>query len=240
MKQRLIVLAKRIDGMTLRERGVIFAACAIVLFSLFNSLVWDRQAAKQKRLQAQIQENQQKAAEVQTQILQKAYTIKHDPDAAEKARLKELEKRIEQARDDLSRLQMSLVSPDKMPELLEGILKRQGGLKLVSMKSLPPELLNQPLPDEAQPSAPKLPAAIPVPGAVPKAAEPARGVIYKHGVELVVQGRYEELMGYLVALEGVKWQLFWGRAKLNSNAYPTAVLTLTLYTLSTDEKWLNL
>lgn len=240
MKQRLILLAKRIDGMTLRERGVIFAASAIVLFSLFNSLVWDRQAAKQKRLQAQIQENQQKAAEVQTQILQKAYAIKHDPDAQEKARLKELEQRIEQTRDDLSRLQMSLVSPDKMPDLLEGILKRQGGLKLVSMKSLPPELLNQSQQDETQPAAQKLTAAIPIPGTPAKPAAPARGVIYKHGVELVVQGGYTELMGYLVALEGVKWQLFWGRAKLNSTAYPAASLTLTLYTLSTDEKWLNL
>ncbi|WP_420474192.1 MSHA biogenesis protein MshJ [Noviherbaspirillum sp. ST9] len=239
MKQRLILLAKRIDGMTLRERGVIFAASAVVLFSLFNSLVWDRQAAKQKRLQAQIQDNQQKAAEVQTQILQKAYAIKHDPDAQEKARLKELEQRIEQARDDLSRLQMSLVSPDKMPDLLEGILKRQGGLKLVSMKSLPPELLNQPQ-DEVQPPAQKLAATLPVPGAAAKPASPARGVIYKHGVELVVQGGYTELMGYLVALENVKWQLFWGRAKLNSTAYPAASLTLTLYTLSTDEKWLNL
>lgn len=235
MKQRLQALARRIDGMSLRERGAVFAAIAVALFSLFNSLVWDRQAATQKRLHAQIQDNQQKAAEVQTQILQKAYAIKHDPDAQEKARLKELEQRIEQARDDLSRLQMSLVSPDKMPDLLEGILKRQGGLKLVSMKSLPPELLNQPQ-DEAQPAAQKLP----LPGAAAKPAAPARGVIYKHGVELVVQGGYPELMGYLVALENVKWQLFWGRAKLNSTAYPAASLTLTLYTLSTDEKWLNL
>jgi MSHA biogenesis protein MshJ len=240
MKQRLMVLAKRIDAMSLRERGVIFAASALVLFSLFNSLVWDRQAATQKRLKAHIQENQQKAAEVETQILQKAYAIKHDPDAQEKARLKELEQRIEHTRDELSRLQMSLVSPDKMPELLEGILKRQGGLKLVSMKSLPPELLNQPVQDDIQPLAPKLSAATPVPGAASKVPGPARGVIYKHGVELVVQGGYPELVGYLVALEGVKWQLFWGGAKLNSNAYPTASLTLTLYTLSTDEKWLNL
>lgn len=238
MKQRLLALAKRIDGMSLRERGAIFAAIAVALFSLFNSLVWDRQAATQKRLQAEIQENQQKAAEAQTQIMQKAQAIARDPDAQEKLRLKDLEQRVARTREDLSGLQMSLVSPDRMPELLEGILKRQGGLKLVSMKSLPAEILNQSAQDDGRAPAMKPPAAVAVP--VAAASSPVRGVIYKHGVELVVQGGYAELMNYLVALEGVHWQLFWGRARLNTDSYPKATLTLTLYTLSTEEKWLNL
>ncbi len=35
-------------------------------------------------------------------------------------------------------------------------------------------------------------------------------------------------------------QLFWGKAKLEVEEYPNARLTLTLYTLSLDQKWMTL
>jgi MSHA biogenesis protein MshJ len=34
--------------------------------------------------------------------------------------------------------------------------------------------------------------------------------------------------------------LLWAKAKLETNDYPQSTLTLTLYTLSLDKKWLNL
>jgi MSHA biogenesis protein MshJ len=35
-------------------------------------------------------------------------------------------------------------------------------------------------------------------------------------------------------------QLFWGRAQLDVEDYPVSRLTLTLYTLSLDAKWMTL
>lgn len=66
------------------------------------------------------------------------------------------------------------------------------------------------------------------------------GIIYKHGVELTVQGSYPELLSYLAELEKMPWQLFWGKVKMNVEEYPRATLTLTVFTLSLDKKWLNL
>jgi MSHA biogenesis protein MshJ len=42
------------------------------------------------------------------------------------------------------------------------------------------------------------------------------------------------------ALEAMPTQLFWGRAELQVEEYPDARLTLTLYTLSLDRKWIKL
>jgi MSHA biogenesis protein MshJ len=42
------------------------------------------------------------------------------------------------------------------------------------------------------------------------------------------------------ALERLPVQLFWGKATLDAQEYPKARLTLTLYTLSLDTKWISL
>jgi MSHA biogenesis protein MshJ len=42
------------------------------------------------------------------------------------------------------------------------------------------------------------------------------------------------------ALESLPVQLFWGKARLDAQQYPNSRLTLTLYTLSLDQKWMKL
>jgi MSHA biogenesis protein MshJ len=64
--------------------------------------------------------------------------------------------------------------------------------------------------------------------------------VFTHGVEIVVQGSYLDMLHYMDALESMPWQLFWSKARLQVEEYPKATLTLTLYTLSLDKKWLNL
>jgi MSHA biogenesis protein MshJ len=48
------------------------------------------------------------------------------------------------------------------------------------------------------------------------------------------------MVNYMDALESMPTQLFWGRAQLEVDEYPTARLTLTLYTLSLDKQWMKL
>ena len=76
-------------------------------------------------------------------------------------------------------------------------------------------------------------AAVPV---VAKGPE----LLFRHGVELTARGSYLDMVDYMNALEALPTQLFWGRAQLDVEVYPTVRLTLTLYTLSLDEKWMKL
>lgn len=71
-------------------------------------------------------------------------------------------------------------------------------------------------------------------------ASKAREMLYRHGVEMVLQGSYPDMVAYMEALERLPVQLFWGKAQLDARSYPDAKLTLTLYTLSLDDKWLKL
>lgn len=77
--------------------------------------------------------------------------------------------------------------------------------------------------------------------AAPAAPPPrARSLLYRHGVEMVLQGSYLDMVSYMDALERLPVQLFWGRAALDAAAYPEVKLSLTLYTLSLDDKWMKL
>jgi MSHA biogenesis protein MshJ len=71
-------------------------------------------------------------------------------------------------------------------------------------------------------------------------SESAEGTVYSHGVEIVVQGGYLEMLNYMNELEQMPWHVFWGNATLKVDEYPQATLTLTLYTMSLNRKWLNL
>ena len=69
-------------------------------------------------------------------------------------------------------------------------------------------------------------------------ASPEEAQIYKHGVEITVQGTYLDLLAYLAELERLPWRMYWGNLDLKVDEYPQSTLVLTLYTLSLDKAWL--
>jgi len=234
MKQQWEKFALRIDALSLRERVIVFAAGVLILILLVNGFLLDPQYARQTALSQQIRQQQSQITDIQNRIQQTVKAREADPDQADRARLLQLQEEAGRMRASLSDLQKRLVPPHEMADLLEDVLKRNNKLLLVSLKTLPVTSLT----DIAQPAKAGSKAA---PQAAP-AAEDMRGIqtLYKHAVELTVQGSYMDMLAYMRALEASPWELFWGNAQLTVDEYPKATLTLTLFTLSQDKKWLDL
>ncbi|MDB5762631.1 MAG: biosis protein MshJ [Herminiimonas sp.] len=239
MKQYWQQLVLKVDALTLRERAIIFAMLAVLLITLINTMLLDPQFAKQKQLSEQVKAEQEKINLIQTEIRQ-AINMHSDPDTGARERLKALRQQAGQMQAGLVDMQKGLVSPDKMTVLLEDILKRNGKLRLLSLKTLPASSLTGESPVEGNAVAAQSAGTVTSVMKNKVDAAPAKGAVYTHGVEIVVQGEYLEMMNYMAELERMPWQLFWGKAKLNVDDYPKATLALTLYTLSLDKKWLNL
>lgn len=92
-------------------------------------------------------------------------------------------------------------------------------------------------------AAPALPAATPVAQAPATAASgPAAGQqsLYRHGVELVIEGSYPDLLAYLQALEAMPQHVLWGGMSLKVLQHPTTQLTVRLYTVSRERHWLEI
>jgi MSHA biogenesis protein MshJ len=232
MKQRWEKLALRLDALNLRERVLVFGGVALVIAFLLNALLIDPVFARQKIVSQQLMQDRSEAAKIQLELQTKTQALGQDPDKLNQEKIKQLREQMAKLRSDLSSMQQNLVPPEKMPMLLEDILKRNGRLQLVSLKNLPQMNLNKPETKEPEGSAAKT--------AVKTENVSELGAIYRHGVEIVVQGNYMDMMNYLLALESMKWELYWGKVKFNVDKYPTGTLTLTVYTLSLDKTWLNL
>lgn len=243
MKQFWQKLSARIDAMSLRERVLIFIMSTAILLVLVNVLLLDPQFAKQKQLSQRVTAEQAQIAVIQSDIQQKVRAQINDPDAATRQQLTHLKQQSEQLRGALQETQKALVTPEKMPALLEAILKRDGRLQLVSLKTLPVSSLTDSMPGDAKQAGQTGAAAASATTTAAKngsAAGGGLGIVYRHGVEITVSGSYPDMMHYMAELEAMPWQLYWSKARLQVESYPRASLTLTLFTLSLDKKWMNL
>lgn len=217
------VVAK-VDSMSLRERALIFATIAFLLISLIDSFFLEPLLVKQKGLSVDVIQQQEKMKEVQAQILALLQARQANANSPQRERIRILRQLIADGDAYLKERRDKLVPPGKMAALLEQVLNKNEGLRLVTLNTLPVSLLIEPTGDAAA-------APAPVAGLEKQ--------IYKHGVTITVRGNYADLLRYLTALEKLPTQMYWGLAKLEVVQYPVAELSLTLYTLSLDKTWLQ-
>jgi MSHA biogenesis protein MshJ len=231
MKQRWQKFAARVDALSQRERIMGFAASAAVLYAVAQIGVIGPLLRKQDLLHIQVVQQQNNIAGINAEITQKLKEAEADPDAPVRARLAATREESARLGESLRSMQQGLVPPERVAPLLESILRANGRLKMVSLRTLPVESLSS--------LGARKDAAAEEPAATGKPAR-KRDLLFRHGVEVTVRGSYLDMVDYMNALEGLPTQLFWGKAQLEVEEYPSVRLTLTLYTLSLDEKWMKL
>lgn len=223
--------ADKIDALAQRERIMVFAAALAALIFLMNAVFIDPVATRRKSLATRIAQQQTEMQGLQTQIaaLEKK---RADPDAANQARRDAIRRQIAEIDDTLKDMQHSLVPAQKMNALLQEMLERNPRLHIVTMRTLPvTPLVERPVKPE------KNDDGAPGPAASGKFAA-GESNVFKHGVQITLQGSYADLYDYLARLEKLSWRMFWSRASLNASDYPRLTLTVTIYTLSLDKAWL--
>lgn len=221
MKKQWLALLARFDALALRERRLIAVAVlggvSLLGWSLFIDPAFSRLRVAERGIVEQ--RAQLSALQAQTAILQ---SPAQDPEARARAELAALKQQLSRLSERLSAMDGSLVSPQRMTGLLEELIGRRSGLHLLSLQTLPVK----PLLERSEGAAPG--AAIP----------PVSGGLYKHGVEIRLEGSYSDLADYLTRLEKSPQKLLWSAATLSAEKHPRLVLTLTVYTLSLDKTWL--
>jgi MSHA biogenesis protein MshJ len=228
MKRYWTTLAARIDRATLRQRIGLFLAGATVVLYVLYMLAFDPLLREQARLRAQVAQQRVAVAGVDAQITTLVDAFARDPDTASRQRLATARAETRRLGDSLASMQKGLVAPEQMAPLLQTILRANGRLQLVALATLPVTAVGGPPPSAVPPAA----AAAPAPAVT--------GLLYRHGVQVTVRGSYGDMIDYMAALERLPTQLFWGQAQLVVEDYPRAQVTLTLYTLSLDSKWMKL
>lgn len=237
MKQTLRAYAARFDALSLRERVLVACAGLAVAAFLAHLLVLAPQLSAKAALVQRISDQRGELAVLQSQLETLSGQVR-DPDAAPRQRLAEARNQIAAIDTQIKTIGRNLVPAKEVSRLLQDLLGHRAGLRLVSLRTLPVAGLlehRQDAPGDA--AAPAVAAGQSGPSAAPDPS--AEAGIYKHGVEIAVQGSYHDLAAYLGELERLPQRLFWSRASLRAE-YPVSTLTVTVFTLSLERTWLTL
>ena len=224
MKQQWARYAATLDAMSVRERTLVFVAGAVVIAFIFWLLVLQSASDRNRRLSTQAAADRSTAATLAAQVQELQRTAASDPNAPAKAQLADIDRQLAEREAGLEQRQGGFIPPSRMPELVQGLLAHTPGLQLVSMRTLPVAPLAE---------------APPQPGAAPPTPQAAAG-LYKHGLDVTVEGRFADLVNYATQLEKMPVHVLWNRTRIDALAYPKVTMTLTLYSLSLERAWLQL
>jgi MSHA biogenesis protein MshJ len=227
LKERWRKLSARFNALAPRERVLVFIAAIAGTVLVFQAIALDPLLARQKRLTQQLATARQDIKNADN-LLTARETLA-DPDAVKRSYRDALRGQLAEIDRDMQGLQRRLVPPERMPKLLEEMLRKNRGLQLVALRTLPVQRFENPGAAPAPASGDK--------AAKPEAKEPERSM-YQHSVEITLQGSYADLHDYLAQLERSPLQMFWGRLSLDATRYPRLQLMLTVHTLSLSKAWL--
>ena len=238
MKAYWAKFASLIDVRSTRERAMIFAASAVVVYALMDALFLGPVLAERKRLVLETQKDQAEVVKMAAAVQAMVRSKGADPDATLKSRLAELTARQAELQRQIDAQSAELVPPEKMSVVLEKILANNPRLQLVEVKTLPRVTIS--LEREAAPASPG------GAGGQAKEAKPAAAAeekmpaeIQRHGVEVTIRGNYLDLLAYLKDIESLPVRMFWDKVSLSVTAYPSVTMRLVVYTISLEKVWLT-
>jgi MSHA biogenesis protein MshJ len=242
-------MTSKFEALNKRERWMVACALFVVVYAIINSLLLSPVLSRQKSLTSELEADQSQIQGLKQQINVYAQQNVIDPDAQNKQRIAELQSHLQLLETQLSGLQTTLISPDKMPELLRNLLKKNGKLKLIELKTLPTTGLLEGSSEDAgnatalstdttQINANQSKQHL---STQPLSTQQQDSPVFKHGVEITVEGRYLDLLEYVSELEQMPWHVLWSKAALSADQHPPlSQLKLTVYTLSLDKTWLSI
>ena len=225
MKQAWEKLARRFDALRPRERVMVFAAGVAIIAGLGFVLAIDGALARHKILAANAEKHRIDLAQLQKQNAELSRLLNQDADAEGRKRIDDLRRQLGSYDTELRSVQQGLVPPNRMVKVLEDMLSRDSHVRLVKLRTLPVASLMEP-------------AGVPADNTAAKPPAPSKNLVYKHGMELTVEGNYLDLLEYQARLEKLPWRMFFARTSVNAIDYPRVLMTIKLYTLSLEEAWL--
>ena len=225
ISQQWNALNRKYAALSRRERLLVALALVLGPLLIINALFVDPQWSRNKAMQNSIATQSAALVAMQTQAASLQQEMSVDPDAGKKAELAALVAQRGEMDGQLRQVGSALVRPEEMNVLLEGLLMRHSGLRLVSLKTLAPQGV--------------LREKEPIKEADGKPVERAFD-LYRHGVEIRVEGSFGQLQDYLAQLEKLPQRLLWEQLSYRVIDYPRSEMSLTVYTLSSDKTWLTL
>ena len=221
----LHLLAAHVDERDRRERLLLALTVAVVMLVVWNALVRtplaERRAVAVDRV-AQLEREIASFEDSRAGIEDRIARLEDDSGTSPTERVR---RRLDALDDVLAERTARLVSPDQMVRALRDVVNADAEVSLVRLRNAgATPVITEPEDAEGDESA---------------SADDDIPRVYRHDVELVVEGRYLAVLAYLERLEGLEWQFQWEAITVETREYPVTRATVSLSTLSLAEDWIG-
>ena len=215
LKQNLALAAKSFESRSQSEKIAIVAVLILALVLGYLSLAFDPYRASISSLGSQISNTQRQIQAQQAAYASMVAASQEDPNKFANDRLAVIAREQNSLNVEISRLAGDLISPTDMTRILTSVLEQQSGLELISFQNV---------------------AAVPLrPGVAGAGVEDEiDGQVYEHGLVIEFQGDFFSTLKYLRFIEEVSGSFFWDSVSFQQVAWPEAVVTLEIHTLSAN------
>lgn len=214
MKAYWHAVASKLDEMSLRERGLVFIAAAVLLVMLVHALALQPLLRQQRAYLDRIRQGESQFQSISEAVLKKTLAERDHPLVAKRQKLQELDRQLADSEKRLAERRNLEMTPAQLATLLRDALGGGASVQLAALRVTP---------------------------ATPVASSPAAsGQFYRHGVEIELAGPYLDLLRYMERLERLPWRLQWSGIELKTTAYPEVVLRATLFAVSSSPTLIKL
>jgi MSHA biogenesis protein MshJ len=214
----------RVDGLSVRERILIVLTLITLLYFAWENIVFKQVWLSKDTLVSQVDNVGRKIQNVHGQIEHVTSKMKTNNYYDLLKQVKLLKTQNQEMKKQISSLASQLLPPSEMTNMLTHMLQDESKIRIVSMNNIP----ETPLFDRSETE-----------GGEEESQDPNQLQVYQHGIQLVIEGEYFDIMNFLENLERIPWKLIWSSLNYKVSDYPNAQVTITLYTLSLHQGWIS-
>lgn len=212
----------------IRERALLAAVVLAVVYLLLDSILIQPTYKSMKSQRAKVVQTNEQLVQVEQTLMITQAKVKAAAEQDSKT-LVRIEDELTQIEQGLSEMTKGFVPAAVMASALEDMLVHVSDLKLLSMENLPVDDV----------FATSVAAADEPKSLSGDANESIENALFRHGIEIRLEGSYVASRQYIRKLEALPWRFDWGNMQFVVKEYPVGILTLRIHTFSTQREWLG-
>lgn len=232
--RRVATVRQRFETLQPRERLLIMTVGAVLVWAVAQLAYFNAASTKEKQIQQATSQGQQNLAELTAREQVVRAQLAEGSLAALQAKRAEIMRKRAELDMALEKQGLGLIDPERMRQVLRDLLE-DTELRLMALRRLPSEPIHGSVKEPAHPSSNGA-------GSDAKQARDADRqdlVLYRHPIQIELEGRYVDMVHYLERLEASPWRLMWQDLDIETRSYPTVRMRLTVYTLSLQKEWVG-
>lgn len=211
--EAVTALLKRADDLSFRERALVFFTLLVLVSTVWHMMFMEPLLRQADAARTEITATRVRI-EVANQSLQDQVMQLAQADTTNQTRFALIQQRLDQVDEELAEYSGQLIDPAEMAFVLESVLKSQSGLQLKRIRNMGAEALTADNEDNSV-------------------------ILYRHGLEIEVEGSYLDCLAYLQEIESLPWRFYWQFLELDVVEYPRNRIRIEVSTLSLDEEWIG-